>query len=517
MGLTLMGSCATYSDKTQLARDAVQRGDLAGGEKQINKFLRVGKSEKLPNEWKKETALAVLERAMILQALGMYKLSARDFQAADKELELLDIARDGVGQIGKYMFSDSATKYKAPPSEKLSLNAFNMINYLAMGDLSGARVEAKRFTVMRTYLEDYKPNAVHGAFGSYLAGFVYEKLGEPEAAMRYYDEVLQQRPVQSLTPAIRRLAGQVGYRSPTIREVLGEVSPVPMPPSGTAAPPATQPAPQPPPSAAPAQPPSSEAQPGGDVPVQRPTATPTETGPQVASTSKPVPANLLASGHLQAPVAPVFQGAGGPPSEILVVINVGRVPYKVPERMPIGLAVGLAGTYITGDTRILERAAFKFVNYPRLVPSGSLYEQASIQVDGVDAPVELVSNLATEVEAEYQDLLPKIIGSAITRMITRALAAEGARAAGKQSQNAGGIIGFLAAAATEGALAAADKPDTRSWTMMPAFVYVARVPVAAGQHRVDVKIWGAGGREKRQYKLDVKQGGYAVLDVTTLR
>ncbi|MGB1015459.1 MAG: hypothetical protein ACPG4T_15085, partial [Nannocystaceae bacterium] len=441
-----IGSCATYSDKTELARQAVQQGDLAGGEKQINRFLKVRKSEKLPTEWKKETALAVLERAMILQALGMYKLSARDFQAADKELELLDIAKDGAGKLGKYIFSDSATKYKAPPSEKLALNAFNMINYLALGDLSGARVEAKRFTVMRTYLSDYKPDAVHGAFGSYLAGFVYERLGETEAALRYYDEVLQQQPATSLAPAVRRLTGRSSFRSPAIRELLGETVAPPVP---TAAPPAAEPEPP-------------------DTPIQRPSPSETEQppaatnvlatpGPAVQNPSPseseqraaPAPATnvlattALASGPVSGSV-PMLQTSNATPTEILVVVNVGRVPYKVPERLPIGLAVGLASAYITGDTRVLERSAFKFVNFPKLVDSGSRYDSARVKIDGQALPVELLSNLSNEVAGEYEDLLPKIIGSAITRMITRALAAEGARAAGRQAEGAGAIIGFLA-------------------------------------------------------------------------
>ena len=66
----------------------------------------------------------------------------------DDALELLDLAKDTAGEIGKYMFSDSATKYKTTPTEKLSLNAINLINYLAQGDLEGATIEAKRFTVM---------------------------------------------------------------------------------------------------------------------------------------------------------------------------------------------------------------------------------------------------------------------------------------------------------------------------------------------------------------------------------
>ena len=102
-------------------------------------------------------------------------------------------------------------------------------------------------------------------------------------------------------------------------------------------------------------------------------------------------------------------------------------------------------------------------------------------------------------------------------MITRAIAAEGARAAGRQSEGAGALVGFLAAAVTEGALTAADKPDTRSWTMLPAQVYIARAAVTPGKHAVVVDVGGPGGRENRRYDVDVSSGGFVVLDITTLR
>jgi len=190
--------CATYSERTQLARDAAQSGNLAASEKILNKFLKTKDSGDLPVKWQKETIVALLERAMVLHARGDWKRSARDLGVADKQLVLLDIARDP-GQIGKWIFSDSSGKYHAPPSEKLALNAFNLLNYLMLGDLSGARVEAKRFTITREYLSttDNGKDA-HGAFGSYLAGFTHERLGEVDEALRYYDEALQQADFPSL-------------------------------------------------------------------------------------------------------------------------------------------------------------------------------------------------------------------------------------------------------------------------------------------------------------------------------
>ena len=437
LAVVAVAACATYSERTQLARD------VAGSEKVLNKFLGTRSSADLPSDWKKETIVALLERSMVLHAKGEWRSSAKDMVAADKELVLLDIGRDA-GQVGKWIFSDSSGKYHAPPSEKLALNAINMLNYVLADDLSGARVEAKRFTITREYLgQQDAGQAAHGAFGSYIAGFVFERLGEVDTALRYYDEALQEQAFPSLRAPIARLAARSSYRSPRIDAMLG----------------ATQP---------------------------------------VDAAAEAVPA--------------------APLGEILVVMNVGRVPLKVPERMPIGLAVGMGAAYITGSAAVLERSALKFVVYPELVPSGALFNTGRLLVDGVEWPLELATNLDAEIVREYEALKPKIIGAAISRMIVRAAVAEGARAAGNQAKDgAGAIVGLLAALAAEGAMVAADKPDTRSWTLLPAFVFVARVPVAPGQHRLGVTAMGSGGREHRDITVDVKPGGFAVVDVTTLR
>jgi len=445
LSLALATGCATYSDRTRDARGAAQRGDLPGAEKQVNKLLGTRTSKDMPTKWKKDTALALLERGMILHAAGAYKLSARDLSVAEKQLELLDIARDGAGQLGKYVFSDSATKYKAPPSEKLVLNAYNLLNYLLQGDLSGARVEAKRFTVMHEYLTSYdrqgRPEGEgdvvlpHGAFGSWLAGFVYERLGEHESALRYYDEALQARPFGTLVGPVQRLSALAGYRTPRIDAVLGGMS---------------------------------------------------------------------------------YEAAAAP-AELLVVVSVGRVPLKEARRMPIGAAVGLAHAYVTGDSRVLERSALKMVVYPELVASGALFETAEVRVDGQPVGLEIASDIQTEVITEYEQMKPKIIGAAISRLIVRAAVAEGARAAGNSSEKGGAIIGLLAALAAEGALLAADRPDTRSWTLLPGLVLVARVPVQPGPHAVTIAASGRGGSETRKYDVDLPAGGYVVLDVTTLR
>lgn len=422
--------CATYSDSTRAARTSLAKGNLEGGEKKLNELLGVESSRELPAKWNSETALALLERATVLQAMGDYATSARDFSVVDKELELLDIANDDVGSIGQYLYSDDSTKYKAAPTEKLLLNAFNMVNYLARKDLQGAGVEARRFTVMRKYLKDNFPEDSHAAFGSYLAGFTFEMRGDYDVALRYYDEVLQQVDAPSLHEPIRRLAGKTSYRTQRIRDILDK----------------------------------------GEVPEK----------------------------------------SGG---DILVILKTGSVPVKEAVRLPIGAALGLASNYVSGDTKVLEYGMFKVVSYPDLRPVPQQFRGGALAVGGRRLSFDGITDIEAEIVREYEAVKPKIVGAALTRMITRAVAAEGARALGRQKS---GGLGFLAAALVEGTMVALDKPDTRSWSTLPSQVWIARIPVEAGTHEVQVDLVGPAGTRLKQ-TVEVPEGGFAVVDFTTLR
>ena len=423
--------CATYSDRMKGARSEVTRGNYKGGIDAVDKIIGVNAPDKMPTRFKSETALAVLERATLKQAIDDFGSSATDFEAADKNLELLDIANDTVGEIGKYMFSDSSTKYRSSPVEKISLNSFNMMNYLAQGNLSGSRVEARRFTVMQNYLNDTDPQKPHAAFGSYLAGFTMERLGEYGSAMRYYDEALQIRNFNSLRGPVARLATLTNYRGKAIKKFLAE-------------------------------------------------------NPTKPSASKKE-------------------------ADLLVVVSIGRVPHKEPKRMPIGAAIGIAGTWISGDPAVLGYTVTKVVVYPELVPSEQVIRKASIKIDGRAESLELASELGVEIQREYDAMKPKIIGAALSRMIVRAAAAEGARQAGKQSDQA---LGWVAALLTEATLVAMDKPDTRSWIFLPNRVYIHRSKIAPGEHEIAVNL-GPGGI--RSQKIKAQPGGFSVVIVTAPR
>jgi tetratricopeptide (TPR) repeat protein len=435
--LLFFSGCATYSDRMTTAQVDVGAGRYQEAIGQIEKasgLPAVGVPEKMNSE----IALGLLNRATLEQALQNFGPSSQDFRAADGELEFLDIANDTSGEIGRYFFSDSATRYRSSPTEKLALNGFNMMNYLALDDLQGARVESRRFTVMQRYLDEYAKDQPHAAFGSYLAGFTLERMGEYTGAMRYYDEALAVNDFKSLREPVRRLSALTPYRGKAIEAFLAESKPDRTLPS-----------------------------------EKNPNAT----------------------------------------AEILVVVSVGRVPHKIPKRMPIGAAVGLAGSQISGDPAVLGYSVFKVVVYPGLSPSPSGHSKVGLLLDGQRVEPDLASRLGSEIRKEYESIQSSIIAAALSRMIVRAAAAEGMRAAG---DSAGNGLGWALALVTEAAMVGMDKPDTRSWLFLPDRVYVYRTNVVPGKHRVEVLL-GSGPHESYRQEIEVAAGNFVAVVVTAPR
>ena len=412
------------------------RGDYDGAIRDLDTILGVDSPDALPDQWGHDRPLAVLERGSLLQAVESFRASARSLSAGEDQVELLDLKLDALGQIGKYVYSGSAHAYEMPPTEQLALNAVNMLNYLALGDLQAAAVEARRFTVMREYLESL--GLPHQAsFGSYLAGLTFEKLGEGDRALRYYEEAMHAGPLASLRDPVARLAAANPYRGPEIRSLLAG--------AGSA-------------------------------------------------------------------------GPGLRPSEIVTVLCLGRVPYKVPERIPIGLAIGLAGSWITGNPNLLARSAFKVVVYPELVSAERQPRRASVEIGQQVVPVELLSNLGADIRREYEEMKPRIIGAALSRMIARAVVAEGARTAGRQAGGSTGqLLGLLSSFAVEGTLVGLDKPDTRSWTLLANRVWLTRTVVEPGLHNVRVRVQGPGFTGVRTQQVVVPEGGVVVVAITEPR
>jgi tetratricopeptide (TPR) repeat protein len=432
-----LGGCAGHEARTLPVRSALDAGNLREAVNALDSELDVSKEKDVPKDLGGDNALLLLDRATVQQALAQFDLSARDFAAADKAIDMLDLAHNARDSIGEYVFSGSSGRYRAPPYEKLLVNTLNMINYLETADLSGALVEARRLSVMQRYIRDElqeKDNAILG-IGGFLAGLAYEKHGDTDEALRYYDDALAVAGYRSLREPIRSLLARASYTSERLK--------------ATAA--------------------------------------------------------AAGSGRAQEKTSD---------AEIVCVIGYGRVPHKIPERVPIGLALTLvAGDIRPDDARAANRLAAEglvtWVNYPALAPEQGSFTIPTCSIDGSYAPMEEAVNVTAEVRAEWKKIQGKIILSAITRMVSRLAVGQGITAVGGKDNP----VSFLAALGAQAALTALDTPDTRSWETLPARIAVARLRVPAGQHVIRLEARGAS----RQVQAHLKAGDWVVASLQALR
>ncbi len=131
-------------------------------------------------------------------------------------------------------------------------------------------------------------------------------------------------------------------------------------------------------------------------------------------------------------------------------------------------------------------------------------------------PVDLLTDLDAEIFREYETIKPRIMAAAVTRMLARAAAAEGVRLLPRDKSDKGKSMGMLAALLTEAAMIGLDKPDTRSWTFLPAKAYICRARVPPGPHEIRINLSGKT-QETRTIRVDIPPGGFTVIAVTEPR
>ena len=100
----------------------------------------------------------------------------------------------------------------------------------------------------------------------------------------------------------------------------------------------------------------------------------------------------------------------------------------------------------------------------------------------------------------------------MTTEIARAVAGELSQSATKKGSNSG-LAGLLVGLAVEGAMTAADTPDTRAWVTLPAGMFVARARVPAGRHVIRVDYGG----ETREVEVDLPPGRWKFVNFSAVR
>lgn len=204
--------------------------------------------------------------------------------------------------------------------------------------------------------------------------------------------------------------------------------------------------------------------------------------------------------------------------ELVTIVYAGLAPYREAERFPIGMVFAWMRANIAYElgaseaayNRIIAEGLLTWINFPVLVEQPNPFHRFDVEAGAHTARATRVANIEAFALRQWAADRAGIAWAAITRAITRVLAREAIQATGRAAGGAGEAIGFIAGLAAQGAMQAADKPDTRTWTFMPASVWVARQPVDPGLQRVRVTAHGSGQAASQMLEADVAEGATAV-------
>ncbi len=395
--------------------------------------------------------LLLLERSQIYQALGRHADAIADLTAADQILEVLDLSPDRAGSAAEYLWSGSKKLYRPPVYEKLMVNVLAASSFLASGDIRGAMVEARRILVLTDYFEGTD---------------------------------LWRHPMLGAAWYVAGLAFELGGDDDSaVRAYLDAFE--------------------------------------------------RQHAPGLAESIVRMVGQGPLAGDPRAEKARAWLGvedadgvSEGPAQEVIVLAYSGLAPFREPEHLPVGLvfawmrqniAYSMGETRQSAYNRMLAEGLLTWVNFPVLAVHENPVRSIRVRAGDEVASMALVANVERFALEQWALDRPGIAWAAITRAITRVLAREAVQAAGRAGGEGTALetIGFLAGLATQGAMQAADVPDTRTWTMMPAYVWAARLPVEAGS--VSVVVDGGPWAAPQVVEVEVEEGRSAVVAVRLFR
>lgn len=171
--VAVLPGCATYSAGFAKVELATANRDLDGAVKSLDELKLTGADENLHH----------LNKGTLLRLQGHYAESNKHFDAAKGLMEKLN-AISVLEQAASVAVNDSMKAYEGLPNEQLMVYSFEALNYLQMGSLDDAAVEARQFDVKQGRIMEKNKGAKYlsGAFVRYLNGMVYEAVGERDSA-----------------------------------------------------------------------------------------------------------------------------------------------------------------------------------------------------------------------------------------------------------------------------------------------------------------------------------------------
>jgi len=126
-----------------------------------------------------------LQLGIVYHYAGKWEASNAAFEWAEAEAQNR-FTRSLSQQAGQLLLNDGVVDYVPPPAEMALLPYYRMLNYMALGSTDGALVEARKSSEWLARLSDRKDPCVGDGFVHYLAGLAFRGAGERGDALVSY-------------------------------------------------------------------------------------------------------------------------------------------------------------------------------------------------------------------------------------------------------------------------------------------------------------------------------------------
>ena len=419
LAASALTGCATYSDSFGVIERSLAKREYDTALIEIEK----------QSESKNGRVLYLLDKGMVLRMKRDFSASNQTLEAAKVEMERLYAASISENALS-FVVNDATVSYAGDDYEQVLVHLYMALNYLELGQLNDARVEALQVDIKLREIGENIPDSkfTEDALSRYLTGLIYEELGEWSDAMIAYRKSYE---------AYRKYQANYGVAMPDVlkhdllrltkklglKEEFGRYSKE----FGLE---------------------SEEA--GGML---------TEGQGELVF--------ILNNG-----LAPIKRekiiGASGPSTSI-VVGNTEKRKRVVPA------------------TPILVNIALP---YYESRPNNVL--KARVSVSDLQVETQMMENVDAIARASLDARMPAITARSIARAVSKAAIQESVdRVGNKNDDPAVALVGSLfmrvAAIATE-------RADTRSWLTLPANVQLAKLSLPPGNYTIKVELLGSGDR-----------------------
>lgn len=399
-----------------------------------------------------------MNEGMLLHLLGRYKKSNAVLQKADKraaELFTVSISKN----VKAAFTSQAATDYAGEDYEKVLINALKAINYLALGKVEEALVEARKINEKLVYYNSkYEKKNVYNqdAFAHWLMGLLFEMEGNWDDARIAYMKALE----------TYRNDFEPNYGLP-VPSYLGEdlMRVVKL---------------------------------GGDKDLV-----------DKLREEKGIKASGETAKLIKTHGEIVFlhlNGEGPSKSDYFVTCWFRSPQVWACDGEPGGEFMKRTRIDIPPDGTVVKIA------FPELHIHEPRNQFATISVGDVSARTVPAYPLSEIAEKTLADKTSRIFRNAIIRMITKTATQVAAGEAGKKA--GGALGGWLAKSATSAAMQATEEADKRAWTTLPGRIGVARAFVEPGTHTIKVQL--PHGRSGTIRNVKVEAGKRVIITYRTI-